>query len=114
MEPRFNGFKSAPGAYKAMMGLEQYLHQCGLEESLLQGQVDHAVIRDGKDAESDIWFLNFTRLRGRLLSARHEAKRNDDARHQTRVEARTATPWPISPQRTKLNLFCHVVLLQVT
>jgi AhpD family alkylhydroperoxidase len=35
METRFNGFKSAPGAYKAMLGLEQYLHQCGLEESLL-------------------------------------------------------------------------------
>src|SRR3954466_11594064 len=35
MEARFNGFKAAPGAYKAMVGLEQYLHQCGLEESLL-------------------------------------------------------------------------------
>src|SRR5881392_3647850 len=35
MEARFNGFKSAPGAYKAMMGLEQYLHQTGLEPSLL-------------------------------------------------------------------------------
>src|SRR5436305_10577967 len=35
MEPRFNGFKSAPGAYKDMSGLDQYLHQCGLEESLL-------------------------------------------------------------------------------
>ena len=35
MEPRFNGFKTAPGAYKAMLGLEQYLHQSGLEESLL-------------------------------------------------------------------------------
>ncbi len=35
MKPRFNGFKTAPGAYKAMLGLEQYLHQSGLEESLL-------------------------------------------------------------------------------
>src|SRR3954468_24260848 len=35
MEARFNGFKAAPRAYKAMVGLEQYLHQCGLEESLL-------------------------------------------------------------------------------
>src|SRR3954464_15089672 len=35
MEARFNGFKSAPGAYKAMLGLEKYLHECGLEESLL-------------------------------------------------------------------------------
>lgn len=34
MEPRFNE-KVAPGAYKAMFGLEQYLHTCGLEESLL-------------------------------------------------------------------------------
>jgi AhpD family alkylhydroperoxidase len=35
MEERFNYAKSAPGAYKAMLGLEQYLHECGLEESLL-------------------------------------------------------------------------------
>jgi AhpD family alkylhydroperoxidase len=35
MEPRINGFKTAPGAIKALLGLEQYLHQCGLEESLL-------------------------------------------------------------------------------
>ena len=35
MEARFNYPKSAPGIYKAMLGLEAYLHQCGLEESLL-------------------------------------------------------------------------------
>lgn len=35
METRFNYPKSAPGVYKAMLGLEAYLHQCGLEESLL-------------------------------------------------------------------------------
>jgi AhpD family alkylhydroperoxidase len=35
MQPRFDYMKSAPGAYKAMSGLEQYLDQCGLEESLL-------------------------------------------------------------------------------
>ena len=35
MEARFNFTKAAPGAYKAMLGLEQYLHSCGLEESLL-------------------------------------------------------------------------------
>jgi AhpD family alkylhydroperoxidase len=35
MEARFNYAKSAPGSYKAMLGLEQYLHQCGLEESLI-------------------------------------------------------------------------------
>src|ERR1700743_2026074 len=35
MEARFNSAKAAPGAYKAMLGLESYLHQCGLEESLL-------------------------------------------------------------------------------
>lgn len=35
MEQRFNYFKAAPGAYKAMSGLEQYLHGCGLEEGLL-------------------------------------------------------------------------------
>jgi AhpD family alkylhydroperoxidase len=35
MEARFNYAKTAPGAYKAMLGLETYLHQCGLEASLL-------------------------------------------------------------------------------
>src|SRR6185503_3408318 len=35
MEPRFNGYKAAPGAYKAMIGLEEYLHNSGLEEGLL-------------------------------------------------------------------------------
>ncbi len=35
MEERFSYTKSAPGAYKAMAGLEQYLNHCGLEESLL-------------------------------------------------------------------------------
>ena len=34
METRFDA-NAAPGAYQAMMGLEQYLHGCGLEESLL-------------------------------------------------------------------------------
>jgi AhpD family alkylhydroperoxidase len=35
MQTRFDGMKVAPGAYQAMYGLEQYLHGCGLEESLL-------------------------------------------------------------------------------
>jgi AhpD family alkylhydroperoxidase len=35
MEARFNFTKAAPGGYKAMLGLEQYLQSCGLEESLL-------------------------------------------------------------------------------
>jgi AhpD family alkylhydroperoxidase len=35
MESRFNYVKAAPGAYKAMLGLEQYLHECGVEESLI-------------------------------------------------------------------------------
>lgn len=35
MEQRFNYFKVAPDAYKAMSGLEAYLHGCGLEEGLL-------------------------------------------------------------------------------
>ncbi|HEY2393412.1 MAG TPA: carboxymuconolactone decarboxylase family protein [Candidatus Angelobacter sp.] len=35
MEMRLNYAKVAPAAYKAMLGLEAYLHQCGLEESLL-------------------------------------------------------------------------------
>lgn len=35
MEQRFNYFRAAPDGYKAMSGLEQYLHGCGLEEGLL-------------------------------------------------------------------------------
>jgi AhpD family alkylhydroperoxidase len=32
---RFDYSKVAPGAYRAMLGLEHYLHESGLEESLL-------------------------------------------------------------------------------
>ena len=32
---RFDYTKVAPGAYRAMAGLERYLHECGLEESLI-------------------------------------------------------------------------------
>jgi AhpD family alkylhydroperoxidase len=35
MEARFNGMKTAPGAYGAMLGLEKYLQECGLEHGLL-------------------------------------------------------------------------------
>ena len=35
MEPRIDKTKVSPEAYKAMLGLESYLHQCGLEKSLL-------------------------------------------------------------------------------
>jgi AhpD family alkylhydroperoxidase len=35
MGARIDYFKVARGAYEAMLGLEKYLHQCGLEESLL-------------------------------------------------------------------------------
>jgi len=35
METRFSFTKDAPEGYKAMLGVEQYLHQCGLENNLL-------------------------------------------------------------------------------
>ena len=35
METRFNFMKASPGAYGAMLGLEKYLQECGLEEVLL-------------------------------------------------------------------------------
>ncbi|HKV61199.1 MAG TPA: carboxymuconolactone decarboxylase family protein [Candidatus Acidoferrum sp.] len=35
MEARFNYPKLALGGYRALLGLEQYLHECGLEERLL-------------------------------------------------------------------------------
>ena len=34
MEPRIDYLKSARGAYHAMLGIEHYLQQCGLEETL--------------------------------------------------------------------------------
>jgi AhpD family alkylhydroperoxidase len=35
MKARFNYVSAAPGAYQAMLGLERYLHECGLEPSLI-------------------------------------------------------------------------------
>lgn len=35
MQERFNGARVAPGGYHAMLGLEQYLHQSGLEQKLI-------------------------------------------------------------------------------
>ena len=35
MERRFNYGTAAPGAYRAMSGLERYLHECSLEERLI-------------------------------------------------------------------------------
>src|SRR5258708_23361953 len=35
MQPRIDGTKVAPGGFKAMLGLEAYLHECGLEIPLL-------------------------------------------------------------------------------
>ena len=35
MKARFDYAKAAPGAYHAMLGLEKYLHGCGLEAPLL-------------------------------------------------------------------------------
>jgi AhpD family alkylhydroperoxidase len=35
VEERLNYIKAAPGAYKAMLGVEQYLRECGPEQPLL-------------------------------------------------------------------------------
>lgn len=35
MQPRIDYLRAAPGVYQAMLGLEKYLHQCGLSPSLL-------------------------------------------------------------------------------
>lgn len=35
MEARFTYVKAAPGVFSAMLGLGRYLHECGLEQSLL-------------------------------------------------------------------------------
>lgn len=35
MQPRVNYMQSGQGVYHAMLGLEEYLHKCGLEASLL-------------------------------------------------------------------------------
>src|SRR5215471_14326598 len=34
MDPRFD-YKASPGVYKAMLGLEQYLHECSLDQPLI-------------------------------------------------------------------------------
>ncbi len=36
MSARIQYPKAAPGAYQAMLGLEKYIHNCGLEASLLE------------------------------------------------------------------------------
>src|SRR5208282_311919 len=36
MQPRIDSTKVSPGVYRAMMGLEKYVHECGLETSLLE------------------------------------------------------------------------------
>ena len=36
MQPRLNYSSASPGLLRAMMGLETYLHECGLEPSLLE------------------------------------------------------------------------------
>lgn len=35
MQPRIKTANISPGAYKAMLGLEEYLHKCGLDAKLL-------------------------------------------------------------------------------
>jgi AhpD family alkylhydroperoxidase len=35
MQPRLNYARTSAAGYRAMMGLEAYLHECGLEESLI-------------------------------------------------------------------------------
>ena len=35
MQERFNGYRVAPDGYKAMLGLEEYLHKSSLEQNLL-------------------------------------------------------------------------------
>ena len=36
MSERLNAAKAAPAGYKLMLDMEKYLHQCGLEESLIE------------------------------------------------------------------------------
>src|SRR2546429_3564640 len=36
MQPRIENMKAAPGAYRAMQGLEKYVAECGVEPSLLE------------------------------------------------------------------------------
>jgi AhpD family alkylhydroperoxidase len=35
VKPRFDYVSTTPGAYHAMVGMEKYLHDCGLEEPLI-------------------------------------------------------------------------------
>src|SRR5947209_20455866 len=35
MKPRLNYAKASPGAYQTMLGLEKFIHECGLDEKLV-------------------------------------------------------------------------------
>ena len=36
MEERLNYYKASPGGFKAMLGLQEYVNDCGLEHSLME------------------------------------------------------------------------------
>jgi len=78
MKQRISYAKAAPGAVQAMMGLEKYLHQCGLELSLLElvkiraSQINgcaHCIDMHTKDARAE----GETEQRIYLLDAWREA-----------------------------------------
>src|SRR5262249_29639343 len=85
----------------------RHIETFGLEEALLQGQVDDAVIRNREDAESDVWFFNFPSLSGGRLRACQGAEQNDKACDQTGVETRTAPLCSISPWCLQLTVVSH-------
>lgn len=78
MQPRLNFKQVSPDAFKAMMGIEAYVHQCGLEHSLLElvktrvSQINgcaHCLDMHTKDARA----LGESEQRLYLLSAWREA-----------------------------------------
>jgi AhpD family alkylhydroperoxidase len=78
MEPRLDYKTVAPGAYKAMFGLEQYLRNCGLDHGLLQlvvlraSQINHCAFCIDMHTK-DLRAMGETEQRLYLLSAWREA-----------------------------------------
>jgi len=89
----------------------RHVETFGLEEALLQRQVDDAIVRNREDAKSDVWLFNLPSLSGGRLRVCEDREGNEEACQQTSLETRTAVlrSWCRKP-----TVISHDVFLQVT
>jgi len=89
----------------------RHVETFGLEEALLQGQVDDAIVRNREDAKSDVWLFNPPSLSGGRLRVCEDGEGNEEACQKTSLETRTAVlrSWCWKP-----TVISHDVFLQVT